>query len=102
MEGEGDMRKTPHIELVYFEGCPNARTARENIRAAVAEAFSEPVEWSEWDLMAKSTPEDFKRYGSPTVLVDGHDVTGDGPGNNAMACRADGAPSVAVIAASLS
>lgn len=95
------MTKTPNIELVYFEGCPNALTARENIRAAVAEAFSEPVAWSEWDLMAESTPEDFKRYGSPTVLVDGHDVTGDGPGNSAMACRADGAPSIKTITAKL-
>lgn len=101
MEAEDDMTRKPNIELVYFEGCPNAVTARENIRAAIAEAFGEPVEWSEWDLMAAATPEDFKRYGSPTVLVDGHDVTGDGPGNVAMACRADGAPSVAAIAASL-
>ena len=96
------MTKTPQIELVYFDGCPNAVKARENIRAAVAGAFAEPVEWSEWDLMDDATPEDFKRYGSPTVLVDGHDVTGDGPGNSAMACRADGAPSVEVITASLS
>lgn len=95
------MTKTPQIELVYFEGCPNALQARENIRAAVAEAFAQPIEWAEWDLMAESTPEDFKRYGSPTVLVDGHDVTGDGPGNVAMACRADGAPSIEVIAAKL-
>jgi mercuric ion transport protein len=95
------MTKTPQIELVYFEGCPNAVKARANIRAAVAEAFAAPVEWSEWDLMDDATPEGFKRYGSPTVLVDGHDVTGDGPGNNAMACRADGAPSIEVIAAKL-
>lgn len=93
------MTKTPQIELVYFDGCPNAVKARENIRAAVAEVFAQPIEWAEWDLMADSTPEDFKRYGSPTVLVDGHDVTGDGPSNNAMACRADGAPSIDVIAA---
>ncbi len=96
------MTKTPQIELVYFEGCPNALKARENIRAAVAEAFAQPIEWAEWDLMAESTPEDFKRYGSPTVLVDGHDVIGDGPGNVAMACRADGAPSIEAIAAKLS
>ncbi len=93
------MTNRPTIELVYFEGCPNAQTARENIRAAVGEAFNEAVEWLEWDLMAESTPERFKRYGSPTVLVDGHDVTGDRPGNNAMACRADGAPSVEAITA---
>ena len=91
------MTKTPQIELVYFEGCPNALKARENIRAAVAEAFADPIEWAEWDLMAESTPEDFKRYGSPTVIVEGHDVTGDGPGNNAMAWRAAGAPSVQAI-----
>ena len=50
--------------------------------------------------MDESTPEDFHRYGSPTVLIDGKDVTGDGPGN-AMACRADGAPSVDIIAEKL-
>ena len=94
------MMKTPNIELVYFEGCPNAVQARENIKAA-AEASGQPIEWAEWDLLATSTPEDIKRYGSPTVLVDGHDVTGDRPGNSAMACRADGAPSVERIAALL-
>ena len=40
----------------------------------------------------------FRRYGSPTVLIDGQDVTGEGAGAAAMACRADGAPSVALIA----
>ena len=95
------MTKTPNIELVYFEGCPNAVAARENIQAAVAATLSDPVVWSEWDLLAESTPEDFKRYGSPTVLVDGRDVTGDGPGDVAMACRADGAPSIEAIAAKL-
>ena len=96
------MTNTPQIELVYFEGCPNVVQARENIRAAIAEAFAQPVGWSEWDLMAQTTPEQFKRYGSPTVLVDGHDVTGEGLANIAMACRTDGAPSVALIAVSLS
>ncbi len=91
--------KTPRIELVYFEGCPNVSQARENIRNAV-EASGQPAECSEWDLMDESTPEDFQRYGSPTVLIDGKDVTDDGPGN-AMACRTGGAPSVDSIAAKL-
>ena len=89
--------KTPRIELVYFEGCPNALQARDSIRAAI-EVSERPLEWSEWDLMAESTPEDFRRYGSPTVLIDGHDVTGEGASAVAMACRADGAPSVSSIA----
>ena len=89
--------KATRIELVYFEGCPNASQAREHIRAAV-EASGRSLEWSEWDLMAESTPEDFRRYGSPTVLIGGQDVTGEGAAAAAMACRADGAPSVALIA----
>ena len=91
-----------HIELVYFDGCPNAERARDNLRAAVLQVFGASVAWDEWDLTADSTPKDLKRHGSPTVLVDGRDVTGMEPESNAMACRADGAPSVDAIAATLS
>ncbi len=88
--------KMPQIELVYFDGCPNASQARENLREAV-EASSQALTWSEWNLMEESTPADFRRFGSPTVLVDGEDVTGESVGTAAMACRADGVPSVATI-----
>ena len=91
---------TPRIDLVYFEGCPNATKARENLRAAIERAGAE-LGWSEWDLMAETTPERFRRHGSPTVLVDGSDVTGEGAEVAAMACRADGAPSVEAITDSL-
>ncbi len=93
--------KTPRIELVYFEGCPNASQARDNLREAV-DASDEGLTWSEWDLMAESTPPDFRRFGSPTVLVNGEDVTGENVSSEAMACRADGAPSVATITARIS
>lgn len=97
------MDTTPRIELVYFEGCPNADRARENIRAA-ADLVGLPPEraaWSEWDLMSEDTPDAFREHGSPTVLVDGRDVTGTAPGADGMACRADGAPTPEVIAARL-
>ncbi len=93
--------KMPQIELVYFDGCPNASQARENLREAV-EASGQDVTWSEWDLMEESTPVDYRRFGSPTVLVNGEDVTGEIVGTEAMACRADGAPSVAAITARIS
>ena len=93
--------KTPRIELVYFDGCPNASQARENLREAV-EASSEALTWSEWDLMEESTPADYRRFGSPTVLVNGEDVTGQNVGADAMACRADGVPSVATITVRIS
>jgi len=91
---------TPEIELIYFDGCPNADRARDNLRAAVNQS-SEDLEWSEWNLMAESTPERYRQHGSPTVLVNGRDVTGEEHPVAAMACRADGAPSVDTIAAAL-
>ena len=86
-----------NIELVYFDGCPNVERARESLRA-VAEDGS----WTEWNLSSPETPDRFRRYGSPTVLVDGHDVTGDAGETEGMACRADGAPAAAVIEQALS
>ncbi len=80
------------IELVYFDGCPNADEARANLRAVPTVGS-----WREWNLSSPDTPEQFRRYGSPTVLVDGRDVTGEGTPSDAMACRADGAPSSEVI-----
>ena len=93
--------KTPRIELVYFDGCPHASQARDNLKEAVA-ASSQDLTWSERNLSAESTPDAYRRFGSPTVLVNGEDVTGESVGTEAMACRAGGAPSVAIIAARIS
>lgn len=84
------------IDLIYFDGCPNLEAARENLRAAVGAERIEG-EWREWNLHSDNTPDRFKRFGSPTILVDGEDVTGEQGGDAAMACRVDGAPSVAAI-----
>ncbi len=89
------------VELVYFDGCPNADKARANLRAATGASGADDA-WQEWNLSEESTPERFRRFGSPTVLVDGEDVTGADGASMAMACRADGAPTVAVIRAALS
>lgn len=96
------------IELIFFDGCPNAEQARENLRAIPG-----VVSWVEWNLSSPDTPDRFRRYGSPTVLVDGRDVTseaasgeGDGTGagdsaagdeREAMSCRTHGAPSTDII-----
>ena len=93
--------KTPRIELVYFDGCPHVSRARGNLREAIADS-PELLAWSEWDVLDPSTPADLRRFGSPTVLVDGEDVTGKDGGSEGMACRADGAPSVATITARIS
>jgi hypothetical protein len=90
--------KQRRVELVYFDGCPNADRARANLEAALGAGS-----WQEWNLSSGDTPERFRRHGSPTVLVDGRDVTGEPEGelNAATACRADGAPSVELIRGAL-
>jgi hypothetical protein len=84
------------IDLVFFEGCPNADQARRNIRDALRASGSQPL-WREWDLSVAATPSRFRGFGSPSVLVDGDDVTGPSGANAAMACRADGAPGTGTI-----
>jgi mercuric ion transport protein len=84
------------VDLIYFDGCPNAERARTNLGGLLPEGS-----WKEWNLSSTDTPERFRRYGSPTVLVDGRDVTGQSGTSEAMACRADGAPSQEVIRRSL-
>jgi len=84
------------LELILFDGCPHAARARKNLTTAPRMA-GRAKPWSEWNLIDLETPNRFRRFGSPTVLVDGVDVTGQGAGVSALACRADGAPEVAVI-----
>ncbi len=83
------------IELVYHEGCANVPRAREHLRRALKESGL-PLAWEERRQEDRGTPDALRRYGSPTVLVAGRDVTGAGPGDGG-ACRADGAPSVEAI-----
>ena len=84
------------IELIFFEGCPNVDQARNNLRSAL-QSVDADITWTEWDLRSDSTPEGLRSYGSPTVLIDGRDVTGDSASIGALACRVDGVPSAALI-----
>lgn len=87
------------IELVYFEGCPNAEPARRNLKKAF-EAAGIEAQWTEWDQKDKAAPDYVRQYGSPTILVNGKDIMG-GPGDCCApdSCRIyeGGAPSVEKI-----
>jgi mercuric ion transport protein len=100
-------RSNPRVELVYERGCPNIERARVMIRAALLDAGADPV-WHEWDRDDAGTPLPLRRYGSPTVLVNGRDVGCDENAtaqSDANACRvyidesgcACGAPSARLI-----
>lgn len=84
------------VELVFFEGCPNVSAARTNLHEAL-EASGLPTGWSEWDLLSDDTPDRVSGYASPTILVDGKDVTGVGRQNTALACRTGPVPSPSAI-----
>ncbi len=76
----------PRIELIYSWDCPNVDTARRRLRAALAELGASP-NWVEWERSSPDAPEYARRYGSPTVLIDGFDVDGEEGAEVREACR---------------
>jgi mercuric ion transport protein len=90
------------IQLLVFEGCPLADAARRSLESALAQI--DAAEYEEIDLLAPDTPEDLRRWGSPTILVDGKDVAG-APQGQGIGCRVyaspEGVPSPESIAASI-
>lgn len=91
----------PDVELVYFVGCPNVDTARARLRSVLPGG-----EWRERNLADAATPDRYRRFGSPTILVDGRDVARsveptEGKPASALACKVGGAPTRAQIRAAL-
>lgn len=93
----------PTIELVYDHDCPNVAQTR----AKLLRAFSKTgvaAKWTEWERSSPETPAHVRQFGSPAILVNGHDVAGMSP-NAASACRiyhasdggSAGVPSVELI-----
>ncbi len=76
------------VEVLTFEGCPNARSARELVERVVAESRVEAdVEYV--TVPDPETAERLRFLGSPTIRVDGRDIE---PGADArteyvLACR---------------
>lgn len=96
------------VELIYEASCPNIELARTRLRQALHDAGGTII-WQEWDIGAAGTPENLRNYGSPTILVDGKDVSGDSPSPEGDCCRVyatkvgyDLAPSLKQIADALS
>ena len=97
-----------NIELIYDSDCPNVSQTRAQLLRAFGVA-KQPAHWVEWDRSDSASPPHVKGFGSPTILVDGHDVAGAPASDDANCCRlyADeagrmsGVPSVAAIVSSL-
>ena len=87
------------VELVYFEGCPHADTARKRLQMAL-EQVGLPAKWTEWDMGRKETPPTYRRFASPTILLDGVDIRGVGEGSG-MGCVVGGGPTTDQIVAAV-
>lgn len=89
-----------NIQFLFFEKCPWARDTREALEAALAECGLS--EYESVDILDPQTPEKLRCYGSPTILVNGHDVMG-APKLDVIGCRIypNGEPSKMTILASI-
>ena len=73
-----------HVQFLAFEDCPLADAARGNLQQALAGCGVSGYE--EIDILDPETPDDLPGWGSPTILVNGVDVTGQ-PKGDSVSCR---------------
>lgn len=98
----------PAVELIYDRDCPNVNQARTHLLRAFVQARLTP-QWSEYLIGDPAAPTRTRGYGSPTILIDGHDVSGVAPGDQSS-CRLharekggfSGVPAVSQIVAAFS
>ncbi len=74
------------VELIHDRHCPNAGRTRRELRLAL-ESAELPARWTEWIREDPAAPAYARRYGSPTVLVNGRDVAGVAPSDGLATCR---------------
>jgi len=74
------------IELIYDNDCPNVKLTRAQLKEALIQKGL-PSEWKEWVRQDSNVPAHVSFYGSPTILIDGHDVAGGSPTSGTDQCR---------------
>lgn len=73
-----------NIQFLAFSGCPLADPARENLKSALSRCGISSFD--EIDILDPNSADDLQGWGSPTILVNGVDVTGQ-PKGNSVSCR---------------
>ena len=91
-----------NVQFLAFDDCPLADAAKTNLEKALADCGLSGYE--EIDILGPDTPDDLPGWGSPTILVNGVDVSGQ-PKGDSVSCRvypgSDSVPSSTTIAASI-
>jgi hypothetical protein len=85
------------VELVYFTGCPNVPSMRQLLRRCLEACGLDP-EIVEVNTQDPTTLASYRRFSSPTVLVEGVDVLA-GTTSDAEACRLEMPSEAELIAA---
>jgi len=74
------------IELIYDADCPNLKEMRTQLRHSFKEAGI-PPQWQEWERGASESPSYVKKYGSPTILINGQDMEANLKLSDGSNCR---------------
>ena len=74
------------MQLLVFDECPLAPGARTVLERALERVGRARDDYTEVNLLDPATPKELASWGSPTILVDGRDVTGQSRGD-AAGCR---------------
>lgn len=94
----------PRIQFLWFDGCPLADATRAALEQAMEIENLARGHYESVDLLDPATPESLAGWGSPTILVNGRDVTGQ-PRGDGVGCRlydtGDRVPSAETIAAAI-
>jgi hypothetical protein len=78
---------TCQIQFLSFDGCPLAEGTLKRLNDAIEQAeLVDLCDVEHIDIMSPGTPETLRRWGSPTILMDGKELTGQAPGD-AAGCR---------------
>jgi len=90
------------IQFLAFDGCPLAEAAKADLERALSDCGI--TGYRTVDILDPATPEELRGWGSPTILVNGVDVGGQGKGDG-VGCRvypgAERVPSASAIAAKI-
>ena len=78
---------TPHVELLWWRGCPSWEAAIELVRVEMAAAGLDPDGLVVHEVETEQEAERLGYPGSPTVLVDGRDIQDPGDEPAGLTCR---------------
>lgn len=92
------------VTVLYFDGCPNWRTAEERVAEALGRLGRTDVAIARQRVVSQDEAETWRFRGSPSVLVDGRDVFAEPGAPVGLSCRVyatdegvSGAPTVAQL-----